>query len=184
MPQARLVPVSRPRRNGPRRDRTPHRATAEPADPCIPHRTGSSIVRETSFRSRRAPAGRARLCSSDFCLIVADSQATLSVRLVSAKYCGRLQQICSLPPCVGGLGRGGSHKRNLAREPPPPTPPRKGEGRRKAPSTTTYFRYPVGNVRTHSSLNQTGTHTSCSTPSSAITTKTPSVPGPANRTLL
>src|SRR5216684_9031152 len=134
MPQARLVPVSRPRRNGPRRDRTPHRATAEPADPCIPHRTGSSIVRETSFRSRRAPAGRARLCSSDFCLIVADSQATLSVRLVSAKYCGRLQQICSLPPCVGGLGRGEATSEISPANPHPrPLPARGGgEGKRRA----------------------------------------------------
>src|SRR5262249_11489651 len=31
---------------------------------------------------------------------------------------------CSLPPCGGGLGRGGAESAS----PPPPTPPRKGEG--------------------------------------------------------
>jgi hypothetical protein len=29
----------------------------------------------------------------------------------------------------GGVGVGGTPKRDIAREPPPPTPPRKGEGR-------------------------------------------------------
>src|ERR1700687_3609410 len=89
MPQVRCEPASRRRRSGFRQDRTPYRATARRGGPCRHRRTGSSIAAETSFRCRRAPAGRARLCSSDFCLTVAESRKTLPAGGISAK-CFRL----------------------------------------------------------------------------------------------
>src|SRR5882724_8615886 len=64
----------------------PHRATAKRGDFCRHRRTGFSILRETSFQSRRARAKRARHCSSDFRLIITESSTTLPVRALRAKY--------------------------------------------------------------------------------------------------
>ena len=58
--------ASTPRRNAPRPDRTTHPAAAARGGPGRHRRTGSSSAPATSFRSRHAPAWRARLCSLSF----------------------------------------------------------------------------------------------------------------------
>ena len=62
-----------------------HRATAPRADRRTPRRTGCSIVRATSSRSRRARSAPARPASSDFRPIHAQHQASLPARPSGAK---------------------------------------------------------------------------------------------------
>src|ERR1700739_253241 len=72
MRQARPEPVSRPRHSEFRRDRSRHRASARRPGRGTLGQTVASTVPATSFQCRHVPAGRARLCSSDFRLILVD----------------------------------------------------------------------------------------------------------------